>query len=108
MEGGDRADTRPMLAEHAPDAPPPPNSSPEADIRRVLADHARLPVDVDTLQPGDDLFQAGMSSHASVNVMLALEDTFDLEFPDEMLKRSVFATIAAMAAAIADIQGQAG
>ncbi len=108
MEQGKEADTRLMLTEHAPDAPPPAGTGLEADIRRVLADHARLPVDVGTLHPGDDLFQAGMSSHASVNVMLALEDTFDLEFPDEMLKRSVFASIAAMAAAIADLQGQAG
>ena len=46
-------------------------------IRAVLRDHARLPVNVDTLGDDADLFAAGMSSHASVNVMLALEDTFD-------------------------------
>ena len=34
-----------------------------------------------------DLYEAGMTSHASVNVMLALEDAFDVEFPDRMLKR---------------------
>ena len=44
-----------------------------------------------------DLFQAGMSSHASVNVMLALEDAFDIEFPDNMLKRRVFESVAAIA-----------
>ena len=38
-----------------------------------------------------------MSSHASVNVMLALEDAFDIEFPDRMLKRSVFESIAGIA-----------
>ncbi|MDQ6777823.1 MAG: acyl carrier protein [Actinomycetota bacterium] len=78
-----------------------------ADIRRVLADHARLPVDVETIGQGADLFAAGMSSHASVNVMLALEDTFDIEFPDRMLKRSVFDTIAGIAAAIHELQAQA-
>ena len=57
------------------------------EIRQVLRDHARLPVDVDALGDGDDLFAAGMSSHASVNLMLALEDAFDVEFPDEMLTR---------------------
>jgi len=65
-------------------------------IRKILAEHARLPVDVSTLADGDDLFQAGMTSHASVNVMLALEDTFDQEFPDHMLKRSSFESIAAI------------
>ncbi|MBV8954701.1 MAG: hypothetical protein JO179_11225, partial [Solirubrobacterales bacterium] len=45
----------------------------------MLRDHARLPVDVDAVADGEDLFQAGMSSHASVKVMLALEDAFDVE-----------------------------
>jgi acyl carrier protein len=71
-----------------------------AAIREVLAEHARLPVDPETLDVSDDLFQAGMSSHASVNVMLALEDKFDLEFPDAMLKRSAFESIAAIADAV--------
>ena len=75
-------------------------------IREVLRNHARLPVDVDSLADGDDLFQAGMSSHASVNVMLALEDSFDLEFPDSMLKRSVFESVSAIEAAVGELQRQ--
>lgn len=70
-------------------------------IRAVVRDHARLPIDIDTLADESDLFQAGMSSHASVNVMLALEDAFDIEFPDAMLKRSVFESVRAIAAALA-------
>jgi acyl carrier protein len=77
------------------------------EIRQVLRDHARLPVDVDTLDDDADLFRAGMSSHASVNVMLALEDAFDVEFPDSMLKRSVFESVADIAAAIGELQAQA-
>ncbi|MHB1568148.1 MAG: acyl carrier protein [Solirubrobacteraceae bacterium] len=73
-------------------------------IRAVVSNHARLPVDVATLADGDDLFAAGMSSHASVNVMLALEDEFDLEFPDSMLKRSVFESVASIEAAIRSLQ----
>jgi acyl carrier protein len=72
----------------------------DAAIREVLAEHARLPVDPATLQSDDDLFQAGMSSHASVNVMLALEDRFDIEFPDAMLKRSAFESVDAIAEAV--------
>ena len=78
-----------------------------ASIRGVIRDHARLPVDVDTLGDRDDLFAAGMSSHASVNLMLALEDTFDVEFPDAMLKRSVFESVAGIAEAISSLQEQA-
>jgi acyl carrier protein len=75
-------------------------------IRRVLRDHARLPVDIDSLSDRADLFGAGMSSHASVNVMLALEDAFDIEFPDQMLRRSVFESVAGMEAAIGQLMGQ--
>ncbi len=77
------------------------------EIRRVLRDHARLSVDVDSLDDRADLFQAGMSSHASVNVMLALEDAFDVEFPDQMLKRSVFESVVGIASAIGELQAQA-
>ena len=76
----------------------------DADIRQVLRDHARLPVDADAIDAHADLFQAGMSSHASVNVMLALEDSFDIEFPDSMLKRSMFGSIAAIAAAVTELR----
>ena len=75
------------------------------EIRRVLSEHARLPVEVDTLSDEADLFAAGMSSHASVNLMLALEDAFDLEFPDRMLTRSVFESITAIDAAIEELSG---
>lgn len=82
-------------------------SDTRAEIRRVLRDHGRLPVDVDSLDDHADLFLAGMTSHASVNVMLALEDAFDVEFPDDMLKRSVFETVADIAAAIGELQAKA-
>ena len=75
-------------------------------IREVLADHARLPEDPSTLAREADLYQAGMTSHASVNVMLALEDAFDIEFPDHMLKRSVFESVASIAAAVAELRVQ--
>jgi acyl carrier protein len=74
-------------------------------IRRILKDHGRLSRDVDTLGPESDLYEAGMTSHASVNVMLALEGEFEIEFPDNMLKRSVFESIAAIGAAITELRG---
>ena len=77
----------------------------KVEIRRVLGEHARLPVDVDTIADDADLFAAGMTSHASVNLMLALEDAFDLEFPDRMLTRSVFESISAIDAAIEELNG---
>ncbi len=76
------------------------------EIRQIIKDHGRLPVDADSLADDVDLYEAGMTSHASVNVMLALEDHFDVEFPDRMLKRSVFESIGAIAAALLELQAE--
>ena len=70
------------------------------EIRRIIAQHARLSVEVSELSDSTDLYQAGMTSHASVSLMLALEDGFDVEFPDAMLKRSVFESIDSIAGAV--------
>jgi acyl carrier protein len=72
-------------------------------IRQVIKEHGDLAVDIDGLADDADLYQAGMTSHASVNVMIALEDTFDIEFPDSLLKRSVFESIDSIAAALTEI-----
>ncbi len=73
-------------------------------IRQAVSDHARLPVEVARLSDDADLYQAGMTSHASVNLMLALEDAFEIEFPDRMLKRSVFENIGSIRSALAELQ----
>jgi acyl carrier protein len=75
----------------------------EPQIRSILAKHGRLSVDVAGLDADADLYQAGMTSQASVNVMLAIEGEFDIEFPDELLKRSVFSSIGAIRDAVAGI-----
>ncbi len=54
-----------------------------AEIRRVLNEVGRLPLDANELDDRADLYLAGMSSHASVDVMIELEDTFGIEFPAE-------------------------
>jgi acyl carrier protein len=74
------------------------------EVRKIVGENGRLSVDAATIEPQTDLYEAGMTSHASVNVMLALEDAFDVEFPDRMLKRDVFESIAAITAALEEIQ----
>jgi hypothetical protein len=44
-------------------------------------------VDVDRLDERSDLYEAGLTSHASVNLMLALEEHFEIEFRERMLGR---------------------
>ncbi len=74
------------------------------EIRQIVATYGRISVDVYTLPATDDLFEAGMTSHANVNVMLALENAFDIEFPEVMLRRSTFASITAISEAVSELK----
>jgi acyl carrier protein len=77
------------------------------DIRSILQTHARIAVPVETLTDDANLFNAGMTSLASVEVILALEEKFGIEFPDQMMHRKTFSSVSAIAAAIADIRAAA-
>jgi acyl carrier protein len=70
------------------------------DILSIVAAHGRLPIDITTLSNDDDLFHKGMTSTASVGVMLAVQARFGFEFPDSMLRRSTFESVSAIQAAV--------
>ncbi len=69
----------------------------EETIRKILAEYAKLPLDVNTVATDADLYMLGLTSHASVNVMLGLEDAFDVEFPDTALRKDTFRSIQSIA-----------
>lgn len=73
------------------------------DIRAILTEHGWLPVDVGSLSDEGDLYAAGLTSMASVNLMLALEERFDVEFPERMLRRKTFESIASIRDALAEL-----
>ena len=75
----------------------------QARVRSVLRGTDFLQVDVDGLADDADLYAAGLSSHATVNLMLSLEEAFDVELPDRLLKRRTFSSIDAIAEALAEI-----
>lgn len=79
----------------------------KATIRDILAKHGRLPVAIDTLGDAADLHSAGLTSFGSVEVMMALEDAFDIEFPDKMLNRRNFASVSAIEAAVQTVRTEA-
>ena len=79
----------------------------EDTIRNIVNKHGKLSVPIERIRSDDDLYRAGMTSHASVNVMLALEAQFDLEFPDRMLRRSVFESISSIQAALHELRSAA-
>ena len=72
-------------------------------IRNVLAEHGQLVGVLVTMSDSDDLYGAGMTSHASVSVMLALENEFDVEFPDSELRRTSFQSIDAIVELLATL-----
>lgn len=79
------------------------NSNIENRVKQVIINYAELNNQAENLTLDDDLFALGMSSRASVGVMLGLESEFDIEFPDSMLRKDVFMTIRAISAAIESI-----
>ena len=74
-----------------------------AQIRELIGNHKILPVPVATIRDEDDLYELGMSSFASVQLMLALEEAFDIEFPETMLNRKTFATISAIDRSVSEL-----
>jgi acyl carrier protein len=62
-------------------------------VREILLKTGRLSMPVDQLADDGDLYNAGLTSLATVGLMLALEDEFDIEIPDNMLGRKTFGSI---------------
>lgn len=73
-------------------------------IREILEQHGRLPVAVETLADDSDLYNAGLTSLATVGLMLALEDAFEIEFPETMLSRKTFESIQAISEAVDELK----
>ncbi len=66
---------------------------------KVTAPAARIGIE-------DDLYKLGLSSIATVNVMLEVEARFDIEIPDEALTRETFRTLAALAALVRQLRSK--
>ncbi len=76
-------------------------------IRTLVEQNGRLPVAIDGLRNDQDLYAAGLTSFAAVQLMLAIEDGFDVEFPETMLNRRSFASIDAIAGCLHQLGAQA-
>ncbi|MGI8545982.1 MAG: acyl carrier protein [Gemmatimonadaceae bacterium] len=74
-----------------------------AQVRSIIRQHDPLSRDIDTVGDDTDLYASGLTSHASVNLMLALEDAFGIEFPERLLRRRTFETIANIRGAIEEL-----
>jgi acyl carrier protein len=77
-------------------------------IRALLKEHLHLSNDIGSLADDADLYAAGLSSFATVHLMLGLEEAFDVEFPDRMLQRRTFESIAAIRTAVSELLAEKG
>ena len=75
----------------------------QARVRAVFKENALLQANVESLADDADLYAAGLTSHATVNLMLALEEAFDIEFPDRLLRRRTFSSVNAIAQSLDEI-----
>ena len=71
----------------------------ESEIRDILRASGNID-GIDRLGPSDDLFENGMSSFHAVQVMMAIEDRYDIQFTDDLMKKTTFSTLASLLEAV--------
>ena len=75
----------------------------KAKIRSLLERLGEFPATADALADGADLHAAGLSSYGTVELMVAIEEEFGVEFPDTLLTRATFGSIESVAAAVSSL-----
>lgn len=75
----------------------------QAEIRAKVLELLGAQIDLKGLSDASDLYDAGLTSFASVQLMLALEDHFGIEFPERMLNRRTFSSIANILASVDEL-----
>jgi acyl carrier protein len=74
------------------------------ELRQIIKETAHFDVSMDSISDDDDLYEAGLSSLNTIQLMLAIERHFDIEIPDQMLNRSLFQSVNSLADAITSLQ----
>jgi len=77
-----------------------------AKIRQLIASYAGLSAPIAEISDDADLYRFGLKSHACVELMLALEDAFGVEFTDELLTRATFRSVGAIERAMASLNAE--
>lgn len=73
-------------------------------IWRAIDEKGHLPVAAATIAADADLYRIGLTPFAAVQVMLAIEKAFDVEFPKSMLERRSMASIGAILSRLRRLQ----
>ena len=73
-------------------------------IRQVIETYGNLRAPALMLTPDADLYAVGLTPFAAIQVTLALEETFDVEFPARMLRPQSFASINSIVACLDELR----
>jgi acyl carrier protein len=83
-------------------------SAPMIDlIREIIDARGLLPVAARTLAPNANLYDAGFSPFAAIQLTLALEEARGVEFPRQMLRRQSFSSLDSIAACLERVERKA-
>ena len=58
---------------------------------------------MNALSEDDDLYKAGLTSFATVQIMLGLEEKFNVELPEHLLNRATFSSLRQIQSALAQV-----
>jgi acyl carrier protein len=76
-------------------------------IRKIIDAKGLLPVAARTLAPNANLYEAGLSPFAAIQLMLALEEACGVEFPRQMLRRQSFSSLNSIAGCLERMERKA-
>ena len=73
-------------------------------IQRLIDEKGKLSTPARDLAPGSDLYRTGLTPFTAIQLMLALEKEFEVEFPKQMLNRQSMSSINAIRSCICELQ----
>lgn len=75
-------------------------------VRDLIGENSEIEL-TDAISNDDDLFLAGMQSLDCVRILVAVEDEFEIELPNDRIERSIFASITNLTTLVAEFVPEA-
>lgn len=69
-------------------------------VRTLVVQHLNLSLPEGGPAEGEDLWDLGMTSLSCLGLMLAIEDEFEIELPEDALKESTFRNLVTISVAV--------
>jgi acyl carrier protein len=73
-------------------------------VRSIIENQLNFAIHGHELGPDDNLWDLGMTSLTCLGLMLAIEDTCNIELPEDSLKESTFRSVNTITAAVENVR----